>query len=80
VVVGYGLARLAGLFFGRMTDVPSSVIIQFVSTFGVWILAERLGLSGVVTIVVFGVTVAWRTGRPCRPAAVGCRPSRSGSR
>jgi len=62
VVVGYGLARLSGLVFHRVTDVPSSVIIQFVSTFGVWILAERLGLSGVVTIVVYGVTVAWRPG------------------
>ncbi|KRA68484.1 sodium:proton antiporter [Caulobacter sp. Root656] len=62
VVVGYGLARLTGLFFHRITDVPSSVIVQFVSTFGVWILAERLGLSGVVTIVVYGVTIAWRPG------------------
>jgi Na+/H+ antiporter len=60
VVAGYGLARVSGLFFHRITDVPSSVIVQFVSTFGVWILAERLGLSGVVTIVVYGVTVAWR--------------------
>ena len=62
VVVGYGLARLSGLVFHRVSDMPSSVIIQFVSTFGVWILAERLGLSGVVTIVVYGVTVAWRPG------------------
>ena len=62
VVAGYGLARVSGLFFHRITDVPSSVIVQFVSTFGVWILAERLGLSGVVTIVVYGVTVAWRPG------------------
>ena len=62
VVAGWGLARLSGLVFHRVTDVPSSVIIQFVSTFGVWILAERLGLSGVVTIVVYGITVAWRPG------------------
>jgi CPA1 family monovalent cation:H+ antiporter len=60
VVAGYGLARLSGLVFHRVSDMPSSVIVQFVSTFGVWILAERLGLSGVVTIVVYGVTVAWR--------------------
>ncbi|KQY35802.1 sodium:proton antiporter [Caulobacter sp. Root1455] len=62
VVAGYGLARLSGLVFHKVTDMPSSVIVQFVSTFGVWILAERLGLSGVVTIVVYGVTVAWRPG------------------
>ena len=59
VVAGYGLARLSRPAFRRVTDVPSSVIIQFVSTFGVWILAERLGLSGGVTIVVYGVTAAW---------------------
>jgi NhaP-type Na+/H+ or K+/H+ antiporter len=47
-----------------MSDAPSSVIVQFVSTFGVWLLAERLGLSGVVTIVVFGLTMARRTTNP----------------
>ena len=64
VAAGYGLARLSGLVFHRVTDVPSSVIIQFVSTFGVWILAERLGLSGVITIVVYGVSLARRTSTP----------------
>jgi CPA1 family monovalent cation:H+ antiporter len=64
VVVGYGLARLGGVAFRRITDMPSSVIVQFVTTFGVWILAERLGLSGVVTIVVYGVSIAWRKGSP----------------
>jgi CPA1 family monovalent cation:H+ antiporter len=64
VVAGYGLARLGGLLIRRVQDVPSSVIIQFVATFGVWILAERLGLSGVITIVVYGVTSAWRPGSP----------------
>jgi CPA1 family monovalent cation:H+ antiporter len=42
----------------RISDAPSSVILQFVGTFGVWLAAERLGLSGVVTIVVFGLTLA----------------------
>ena len=64
VVAGYGLARLGSVLFRPVTDVPSSVIIQFVATFGVWILAERLKLSGVITIVVYGVTSAWRPGKP----------------
>jgi CPA1 family monovalent cation:H+ antiporter len=46
----------------RIKDAPNSVILQFVITFGVWILAERIGLSGVVTIVVFGLTAARRPG------------------
>jgi CPA1 family monovalent cation:H+ antiporter len=61
---GWVLARLGGWLLRGVTDVPSSVIIQFVTTFGVWILAERLGLSGVITIVVYGVTAAWRPGAP----------------
>jgi len=32
------------------------VIFQFVFTFVVWLLAEQLGLSAVVTVVVFGLT------------------------
>ncbi|MBO9561025.1 MAG: sodium:proton antiporter [Caulobacter sp.] len=64
VVVGLGLAYLSRPLFGKVNDAPSSIIIQFVSTFGVWILAERLGLSGVITIVVYGVTLARRTNLP----------------
>lgn len=36
-------------------------MFQFVTTFGAWLLAERLGLSGVVTVVVLGLTLARRT-------------------
>jgi len=61
VVVGWLLARPVAHLVERIHDAPSSVILQFVTTFGVWLLAERLGLSGVVTIVVFGLTMARRT-------------------
>jgi Na+/H+ antiporter len=64
VVAGWLLARLVGLLIERITDAPSSVIFQFVMTFAVWIAAERLGLSGVVTIVVFGLTAARRSVSP----------------
>ena len=37
---------------------PTAIIIQFVGMFGVWIVAEHLGLSGVLTMVVFAMTVA----------------------
>src|SRR5439155_2420225 len=33
-------------------------ILQFVSTFGVWILAERIGLSAIITMVVYAMTLA----------------------
>ena len=63
VVVGWLMAWPTRLMTSRVEDVSSSVILQFVVTFGVWLLAERLGLSGVVTIVVFGLTMA-RGSRP----------------
>ena len=43
-----------------MRDVPTAVILQFISTFGVWILAERIGLSAVLTMVCYAVTVSRR--------------------
>jgi CPA1 family monovalent cation:H+ antiporter len=33
-------------------------MIQFVTVFGVWIFADRVGLSGVLTMVCFAITVA----------------------
>jgi CPA1 family monovalent cation:H+ antiporter len=38
--------------------VPTAIILQFVSTFGVWIFAEHIGLSGVLTMVCYAMTVA----------------------
>ena len=58
VIVGPALARLTLLWSDRVTDVPTAIILQFVTTFGVWILAERIGLSGVLTMVCYAITVA----------------------
>jgi CPA1 family monovalent cation:H+ antiporter len=58
VVAGYLLARLFLRVGLAITDVPSSIVVQFAGTFGVWILAERLHLSAIVTVVVFGITTA----------------------
>ncbi|RYX86124.1 sodium:proton antiporter [bacterium] len=58
---GWILAKLVGLIRGRVSDMPTSVIFQFVMSFGVWLIAEQLGLSGVVTIVVFGIMTGQET-------------------
>src|SRR5262249_26696159 len=34
--------------------------LQFIGTFGVWLLADRLGLSGILTIVAYAITLARR--------------------
>jgi CPA1 family monovalent cation:H+ antiporter len=60
VVSGWVLAKIAGRLMAPLRDAPTATILQFATTFGVWILAERLGLSGVITIVVFGLTAGRR--------------------
>lgn len=60
VVLGLLLAPLTLHVTARIHDVSTAVIVQFSSTFGVWILAERLQLSGILTMVVYAMTVARR--------------------
>ena len=42
----------------RVQHVPTAIILQFAGTFGVWMFAERIGLSPVLTMVCFAITVA----------------------
>jgi CPA1 family monovalent cation:H+ antiporter len=58
LVVGYVFAKLSMLVTVRITDVPTSIILQFVGTFTVWIVAEQFALSGILTIVVYAITMA----------------------
>ena len=58
VIVGPALGWVTLRVMDRAQHVPTAIILQFVSTFGVWILAERIGLSGVLTMVCYAVSVA----------------------
>jgi CPA1 family monovalent cation:H+ antiporter len=69
IVLGAALAPITLRFISRISDVSTAVILQFSSAFAVWILAERLGLSGILTTVVFAMTVA-RTAPDIVPARV----------
>ena len=60
VVVGPVLGWLTLRVLARVEHVPSAIILQFVTTFGVWILAEHIGLSAVLTMVCYAITVARR--------------------
>ncbi len=57
-VAGYVLARLYMRATARIEDAPSATVLQFVSTFGVWILADRLQLSAIITVVAYAMTIA----------------------
>jgi monovalent cation/hydrogen antiporter len=58
VAAGYLLARLYLLASGWVRDAPSNTIMQFIGTFGVWLLADRLTLSPIITIVAYAMTLA----------------------
>src|SRR5262245_11166825 len=67
LVAGVALGRLVLKLLERVQHVPTAIILQFMSTFGVWMLAEQIGLSGVLTTVCCAVTLA-RTAPQRTPA------------
>jgi monovalent cation/hydrogen antiporter len=67
VIAGYVIARLWMTMTRGITDAPSAIITQFAGTFILWILAEHAGLSGILTIVTYAVTIA-RTAPARTPA------------
>lgn len=58
ILAGPALGWVTLRLMTKVQHVPTAIIIQFVSTFGVWILAEHVGLSGVLTMVSYAITVA----------------------
>ena len=58
IVAGPALGWAALQLFDRVRHIPTAIILQFVTTFGVWLLAEHLGLSAVLTTVCYAATVA----------------------
>ena len=58
--LGLGAAAgwLASRINGRIEDAPLAILLQFVFTFGVWVVAERVGVSAIITVVVYGLVVA----------------------
>jgi Na+/H+ antiporter len=58
VIAGLGFAWVIGRVTRRIEDAPSSIIVQFVSTYGVWVLAEQAGLSPILTMVSYAMTLA----------------------
>jgi CPA1 family monovalent cation:H+ antiporter len=59
LIAGYVLGRISRRVLSLHRDAPMAIISQFCSTFAVWILADEIGLSAILTLVVYAVTVAW---------------------
>ena len=58
VVLALVLSRIVLFIISRIDDLATSVIFQFCGTFAVWILAERLHLSGILTVVIFAMALS----------------------
>ena len=67
LIVGPALGWVTLRLMRQVQHVPTAIILQFVTTFGVWLLAEHLGLSAVLTMVCYAATVA-RTSPATTPA------------
>jgi monovalent cation/hydrogen antiporter len=67
LVAGYLFAKISMPVTRRIADAPSAIIVQFAGTFTVWIVAEQIGLSGILTIVAYAITIA-RTAPARTPA------------
>ena len=62
VLLGWLLALAFIRLYALVDDIPVGVLLQFISTFAVWILADRLGLSAIITMVAYAMTIAQRIG------------------
>jgi monovalent cation/hydrogen antiporter len=60
IVLGLLLSRVTLFITRRITDVATAVVFQFCGSFLMWILAEQLHLSGIITTVVFAMAVSRR--------------------
>src|SRR4029434_7520785 len=69
LVAGPVLGWLVLRLMDRVQHVPTAIILQFVTAFSVWMLADRVGLSGVLTMVCFAITMA-RTSPERTPARI----------
>jgi CPA1 family monovalent cation:H+ antiporter len=66
-VLAFTLGRMLALVGD---EAPTTIVIQFASTFGVWLFADMVGLSGILTIVTFAVIVARNASRVTTPPRI----------
>jgi CPA1 family monovalent cation:H+ antiporter len=67
LLLGFVIARLFRHITPFVTGTLGGNLMEFVSCFGVWIIAERLGLSAVLCLVAFAMTIARTAGLTTAP-------------
>ena len=66
VLLGFVMAKFFRHVTPLLTGTLGGNLMEFVTTFGVWIIAQRLGLSPVLCLVAFAMTIARSAGRATR--------------
>ncbi|HTH98317.1 MAG TPA: cation:proton antiporter [Stellaceae bacterium] len=67
VLLGVILAKLFRHVIPLVAGTLGGNLFEFVSAFGVWIIAERIGVSAVLTLVAFAMTISRAVGRIVHP-------------
>jgi Na+/H+ antiporter len=57
-LIGWVWARIFVRISPIVAQALSSTILEFVMTFGIWVIAEKLHLSAILAVVIFAMTVA----------------------
>ncbi len=58
LVFGYLAGRLYMIIGTRLAGTLGGTLLEFVATFGTWVIAERLHLSSILAIVVYAMVIA----------------------
>jgi Na+/H+ antiporter len=66
LLIASGGGVIAGILFAhaylwvtkRIQDIQVSIVLQFIGTFAVWIVAEQIGISAIITVVAYAMSLA----------------------
>ncbi|MBX4962717.1 cation:proton antiporter [Rhizobium binae] len=58
IILGYLLGRLYMIVGLKLAGTLGGTLLEFVATFGTWLIAERLHLSAILAIVVYAMVIA----------------------
>jgi Na+/H+ antiporter len=61
ILIGLGVGWLAAWFHKRVDDAPIEITVSLLTPFVAYLPAERLGVSGVLSVVTAGLYLGWRT-------------------
>ena len=67
VLLGIVLAKLVRYVMPLLSGTLGGNLFEFLASFGVWLIADRLGLSAVLCLVAFAMTIARSATRIIRP-------------